>query len=361
MRLIRPLLLTMTAGVVLSSCIKEEALNAEADITNITVKGTELIRKPVITNNTIQLYVNGWADVTHLAPVFNLTEGATIEPKDSTVRDFTQPQQYVVTSQDGQWKKAYTVSFIANNDIATAYHFETLKVDNTVSYDTFVDKTPDGGTFEWASGNSGVSFILSGKGAKDYPTSQSDDGYKGKCLKLTTISTGAVGALFGSPIAAGNLFTGSFELDFGDTGKSTHFGVPFRQTPLALVGYYKYKVGDKFTDKNQTEIKDRKDDFALYAVLFETGDGVEYLDGHNSLTSDRIVLKAMLEDRKETNEWTRFSIPFKAVDGRTIDVEKLKEGKYSLAIIMSSSKDGANFEGAVGSTLYVDELELFTK
>ena len=77
MRLIRPLLLTMTAGVVLSSCIKEEALNAEADITNITVKGTELIRKPVITNNTIQLYVNGWADVTHLAPVFNLTEGAT--------------------------------------------------------------------------------------------------------------------------------------------------------------------------------------------------------------------------------------------------------------------------------------------
>ena len=351
----------MSAGVVLSSCIKEEALNAEADINNITVDGVELIRKPVITNNAIQLYVNGWADVTHLAPMFNLTEGATIEPKDSTVRDFTQPQQYVVTSQDGQWKKTYTVSFIANDDIATAYHFESLKVDNTVSYDTFVDKTPDGNTFEWASGNSGVSFVLSGKGAKDYPTCQSDDGYKGKCLKLTTISTGALGAMFGSPIAAGNLFTGSFELNFGDTGKSTHFGVPFRKTPLALVGYYKYKAGTKFTDKKQKEIKDRKDDFALYAVLFETGDGVEYLDGHNSLTSDRIVLKAELGDRKETDEWTRFTIPFKAVDGRTIDADKLKVGKYSLAIIMSSSKDGAKFEGAVGSTLYVDELELYSK
>ena len=351
----------MSAGVVLSSCIKEEALNAEADINNITVDGVELIRKPVITNNAIQLYVNGWADVTHLAPVFNLTEGATIEPKDSTVRDFTQPQQYVVTSQDGQWKKTYTVSFIANDDIATAYHFESLKVDNTVSYDTFVDKTPDGNTFEWASGNSGVSFVLSGKGAKDYPTCQSDDGYKGKCLKLTTISTGALGAMFGSPIAAGNLFTGSFELNFGDTGKSTHFGVPFRKTPLALVGYYKYKAGTKFTDKKQKEIKDRKDDFALYAVLFETGDGVEYLDGHNSLTSDRIVLKAELSDHKETDEWTRFTIPFKPVDGRTIDADKLKAGKYSLAIIMSSSKDGAKFEGAVGSTLYVDELELYSK
>ena len=361
MKQMKSLLLIMSAGVVLSSCIKEEALNAEADINNITVDGVELIRKPVITNNTIQLYVNGWADVTHLAPMFNLTEGAAIEPKDSTVRDFTQPQQYVVTSQDGQWKKTYTVSFIANDDIATAYHFESLKVDNTVSYDTFVDKTPDGNTFEWASGNSGVSFVLSGKGAKDYPTCQSDDGYKGKCLKLTTISTGALGAMFGSPIAAGNLFTGSFELNFGDTGKSTHFGVPFRKTPLALVGYYKYKAGTKFTDKKQKEIKDRKDDFALYAVLFETGDGVEYLDGHNSLTSDRIVLKAELGDRKETDEWTRFTIPFKAVDGRTIDADKLKAGKYSLAIIMSSSKDGAKFEGAVGSTLYVDELELYSK
>ncbi len=361
MKQIKSLLLIMSAGVMLSSCIKEEALNAEADINNITVDGVELIRKPVITNNAIQLYVNGWADVTHLAPVFNLTEGATIEPKDSTVRDFTQPQQYVVTSQDGQWKKTYTISFIANDDIATAYHFESLKVDNTVSYDTFVDKTPEGNTFEWASGNSGVSFVLSGKGAKDYPTCQSDDGYKGKCLKLTTISTGALGAMFGSPIAAGNLFTGSFELNFGDTGKSTHFGVPFRKTPLALVGYYKYKAGTKFTDKKLHEIKDRKDDFALYAVLFETGDGVEYLDGHNSLTSDRIVLKAELGDRKETDEWTRFTIPFKAVDGRTIDADKLKAGKYSLAIIMSSSKDGAKFEGAVGSTLYVDELELYSK
>ena len=43
----------------------------------------------------------------------------------------------------------------------------------------------------------------------------------------------------------------------------------------------------------------------FYAVLFETGDGVEYLDGTNSLTSDRIVLLAQLKNAKETDEWTR--------------------------------------------------------
>ena len=96
-------------------------------------------------------------------------------------------------------------------------------------------------------------------------------------------------------------------------------------------------------------------------MLFETGDGVEYLDGTNSLTSDRIVLLAQLKNAKETDDWTQFSISFESVADRTIDSEKLKNGKYSLAIIMSSSKDGAIFNGAVGSTLYVDELKLYSE
>ena len=45
-------------------------------------------------------------------------------------------------------------------------------------------------------------------------------------------------------------------------------------------------------------------------------------------------------------------------DGKTIDSEKLKNGKYKLGIVLSSSLDGAYFKGAVGSTLYVDELEI---
>ena len=104
----------------------------------------------------------------------------------------------------------------------------------------------------------------------------------------------------------------------------------------------------------------KKDDFAIYAVLFEnTVDNKGYLDGGNSLSSKDIVLKAELTDRKETGEWTKFTLPFEAMNGKTIEPKKLAEGGYSFAIIMSSSKDGAKFEGAIGSTLYVDELQLF--
>ena len=42
----------------------------------------------------------------------------------------------------------------------------------------------------------------------------------GKCLKLTTVSTGFLGAMFGAPIAAGNLFTGDFQIDMGNPAKS---------------------------------------------------------------------------------------------------------------------------------------------
>ena len=160
-----------------------------------------------------------------------------------------------------------------------------------------------------------------------------------------------------SPIAAGNLFFGQFKLDIANAAKSTHFGIPFRKVPKELVGYYKYKAGEKFTDKNGKEVAGKKDDFAIYAVFFTTDKGTDYLDGTNSQTSENIVMKAELNNRKETDKWTRFSISFKKL--KPIDKQKLREGKYSLAIIMSSSKDGATFDGAVGSTLYVAELQLF--
>ncbi|WP_028898018.1 PCMD domain-containing protein [Prevotella sp. HUN102] len=368
-KLVRIFVLILLSAFVFSSCIKDEAQNTEADIVSCTVEGDLLIRNPVITNNEIRLYVNGWDDVTRVAPVFEITDGATIEPASGTVRDFTTPQTYTVTSQDGQWKKTYTVSFISE-DIATNYHFENMKwyeytnkwkpsAEPQKLFHIFYDTTIEGTDMEWGSGNAGYMITNSSAPAESYPTSQSEDGFVGKCVKLTTVSTGALGAGFGAPLAAGNLFLGTFEVNLLNMAKSTHFGQPFRKMPQALVGYYKYKAGEKYTDKKNAVVPEKKDEFDIYAVFYEVTADVPYLDGTNSLTSDNIVLLARLTDKKETDEWTRFNIPFEAVNGRKIDAQKLKDGKYNLAIIMSSSKDGANFNGAVGSTLYVDEMELF--
>lgn len=349
----------------LTSCIKDEAPNSEADITACSIPSDLLLRDPVITNNKITLYVNNGVDISNLSPQFTLTDGATISPASGTALNFSTPQTYTVTSQDGQWKKIYTVE-CTFSDPVTQYHFEDIKYykdpsDDTKQYFQIFNNTGvDGSPFEWGSGNAGFMITHSDAAATDYPTTQEDNGYIGKCAKLTTSSTGELGAMFGAPIAAGSLFIGTFEVDLFHMEKSTHFGVPFRYVPKELAGYYKYKAGDKYTDAKMNEIAGKKDIFDIYAIFFEVTDpDVPYLDGSNSLTSDNIVSMARLTDKKETDTWTHFVIPFQLINGKTIDPEKLKNGKYSMSIIMSSSIDGAFFNGAVGSTLRVDEMQLF--
>ena len=44
--------------------------------------------------------------------------------------------------------------------------------------------------------------------------------------------------------------------------------------------------------------------------------------------------------------------------GKYIDKEKLTAGKYNVAIVFTSSLEGDHFNGAIGSTLLIDEVEL---
>ena len=355
----------------LMSCIKDEAPNAEADILSCEVDKALLLREPVIGNEEVKLYTGMNTDLTKVNIKFKLTDGATLTSGNTHEADFTQPQFFTVTSQDKRWSKTYKVSFI-RLDVIEDFHFEQMRfytykdpfTPNAPEQQLFhiiSETTPTGSLLDWGSGNAGFMITASGVPAEDYPTAQADNGVSGKCVKLVTRSTGEAGKAFKSPIAAGNLFLGEFQLNFADKPKSTHFGIPYQREPLTLSGYYKYKAGEVFTDKDAKVVNGKKDDFAIYAMFFEVTPDVPYLDGTNAQTSPNIVKLAKLENRKETNEWTHFSISFEQRNGKTIDVEKLKAGKYSLAIVLSSSEDGAVFNGAVGSTLWVDELKIDVK
>lgn len=382
------LLLSVAMTASLSSCIKEEALNSEADITGVTLGNDDLLlRDPNITNNEVTLYLNTSDSI--LAPEFTLTEGATIEPASGTKRKFftrvpnpqktneddmmpdsinqAMPQEYTVTSQDGACKKTYTVRVIAFNSTPSDFHFDDVRYytyNNEPLFHILYEKN-GGQQVDWGTGNPGamITLMSSNPSPSDYPTSQADNGKSNKCAKLTTISTGSLGAMFGAPIAAGNIFLGSFSVNMGDMASSTHFGIPFFNTkPVSLTGYYKYKAGPTVTDENSKVISGAKDDFALYAVVFEVSKDVPWLDGTdtklNSLSSPNIVLKAELTNRKETDEWTEFTIPFEPMNGKTFDMDKMIAGRYSFTIVASSSKDGGKFVGAVGSTLYIDEFHI---
>ncbi len=71
------------------------------------------------------------------------------------------------------------------------------------------------------------------------------------------------------PIAAGNLFIGSFDKAnaLSDAMKATHFGFPFFYYPQTIRGFYKYKAGDKFTS-NGAVVEGRQDHCDIYGVFY---------------------------------------------------------------------------------------------
>lgn len=217
----------------ISSCIQDEALNAEADIETCSVPGDVLNREPIIGNDEITLPLKKGADITKLAPEFTLTPGATIEPASGTVRDFTdtkdKPLLYTVTSEDKQWTKQYKVSAMFSG-IPTSFHFEEVTPVNDKNgqpiFYNFQETDAIGNLLKWANANEGFNYTGVQAAADDYPTSPSPNGKVGNCVKLTTKSTGELGERLKMYIAAGNLFTGSFKIVIPEVVKQLSLEFP---------------------------------------------------------------------------------------------------------------------------------------
>ena len=213
----------------------------------------------------------------------------------------------------------------------------------------------------WASGNPGAIMTkLKKTQPEEMPTYSTEDGYQGRGVCLNTQDAGGLGRLFNKPIAAGNLFMGRFIVEqvMADALKTTEFGRPIDREPVRITGYYKYKPGPEFTNAEMKPVPGRVDEASIYAVFYrnkdENGNDI-FLYGDNVLSSPYIVKKAIVAQLPATDEWTRFEAFF---EGDDADPEVLAAQGYNMTLVFSSSKDGATFEGAIGSTLYIDEVEV---
>ena len=188
------------------------------------------------------------------------------------------------------------------------------------------------------------------------------EGYQGYGVKLVTRKTGPIAQAVNKRIAAGNLFLGSFDPTnaLTDAMRATHFGVRFDKKPLTFSGWYKYQPGEKFQNQDGSVVDGKQDVGTIYAILYRNTDesGLPVtLYGDNVQTSPYIVAKAIVTNIEATDQWTHFSVDFNYF-GMDIDYQLLSEFGYNLTIVCSSSTDGAYFQGAVGSTLCVDELTI---
>lgn len=357
---------------IFTSCIQEEAPNAECDIIAFSEDWLEANKeyisgKPTVPADyptALRINFKNGTDIEllkNMEPQFVLTPGATIEKLGIELNGESGVIiTYRTTSEDRMFHREYNVYLTIRTVIEKGkpFSFELYEPEEKGRYNIWYEEENDTKLYWWASGNAGIAFI----NPKVYPTSVEENGYVGKCVKLETCKTNRVAQLAGMPIAAGNIFLGEFNSANAMKAplQATRFGLQIvPDKPLSLHGYYKYTAGEEFTNVKLEVIPDRNDGCAIYSVLYEVDpENVETLDGANILSSDRIVMVAELENPGEPDEWTEFKIPYKTKNGKVFDIEKMQRGEYAITVVASSSKDGALFEGAVGSTLYVDEIEI---
>lgn len=370
-------LLVIALSSVFTSCFKEEPLNAECDILEASVsvsKPEEMfyhssdskIQVPY-TDSTIIFSVRRHADLNSIAPHFTLTDGATIVPANGSVQDFSKgPVVYTVTSEDKQWNRRYAVSFLPVVQTVSdtiRFDFEHYELEQKeLKYYNWYYIGEDGQRHDyWATGNQGFRMSRDSAPPEGYPSVPVKDGHSGSYAKLTTQSTGLLGSLVGKPLAAGNLYLGSF--DFGmamrDAMKATKFGIPFDKKPIKLTGWYRYKPGKKYQDKNRKIVPNRTDSASIYAVFYRNADEQDNpvtLYGDDVLTNKHILAIAKLAEVKTTDQWTPFEVVFDYT--QQPDERILANRGYSLTIVFSSSEKGAQFEGAIGSELSIDEVRI---
>lgn len=361
----------MVVCTLFSSCFKDDPLNSEADITaafihtdnpkavfyNLSDTAATITRdyasSEIVFDNALR-----YADITDIAPQFTLSPGATITPASGTPQDFSQGGHiYKVTSEDGKWTREYNVRFSKLNQVYK-YDFENYKLSNSGNYYIWSDFA-EGETPNWSSANEGFEIARSKASKEEYPTTPDGNGFEGACVKLTTCSTGPWGIISHKRIAAGNLFLGTFDLSkaLTETLLSTRFGLPTDKKPLRFSGYYKYQRGAVMT--NNGEEIDCEDNGSIYAIVYKNHDdqgNSVVLTGEDVTTSPQLVGMARLTDMQNTDKWTHFDIPF--VYTEEIDTELLQNMGYSFAIICSSSENGDRYQGAIGSTLWVDSFAI---
>ena len=371
----------LMSSLLFVSCIKDEPKNSECDILNVWVEGetykdcfyqpeTDMRKNDVLfTTKEIVFTVKSMISLPKIPLHFTLTPGATIEPANGSEQDFSKgPVTYTVTSEDGEWHRQYKVEFREAELPTLKYDFENYEVLNVdmlffkYSYYKWFEKDENGKRKDiWATGNQGFGMGNSNLGPDEYPTVPEKNGYDGSCVRMETKDAGLMAAALKKYIVFCFFFSGEFDANLAMTSslQSTLMGTnhAFPQEPVKVTGYYKYRPGAEFKNEKNEVVPGVVDEGDIYAVLYrnqdENGNSV-VLDGSNVLTSKYIVSKAQVKTLPPTDEWKPFEMFFD--DVAPVDQDVLDNFGYNLALVFSSSKRGAEFCGAVGSTLYIDKV-----
>ena len=297
----------------------------------------------------------------NLYPTFTISDKATCEVESGAAMDFSgegNSVEVVVTAENGT---SITWTITANLVIVPTTlvnDFNTwVETSGSVIIASGSWETPEP-TDVWASANLGC-VGLGILGYQGEMAMLQAEGQDGSAAMVQTLDTRAYS--LAPDITPGSLFTGTFDLDInaaisGNYLPSTHFGISYKGKPATLNVTYKYEKGTEYVGET---VSTEEDKGLIMAVLYEATDasGADFhLDGTNLMDTQYHVMNAYVEGTEgvsDTNgEWVTVSVPFTEIG--TYDSSKT----YKMAIVCQSSVNGATAQGAIGSKLWIDNIEV---
>lgn len=343
--------------LLLTSCVDEDyfGLSDYANIKKISLSNQSGIANINELNAMVTVEIPGGVDLSSIVVQnLELSSFATSSIKIGDTINILNPFEFVLTSESGT-KRTWTIqAYVAS---------KTPQLDNgdlNLWYETTTGYYEPGENADqtiWATGNRGTQLL------NKLATVPIDLGNGNIAAKMETLSNGPLGAIFGAPISTGSLFTGIFNADKiepSNPAAATEFGTPFAGRPIAVQLKYSYLPGEINTDKSGDALS-YGDAADIYALLEVRLNGV----------TERLAT-AWLRTEKEQKEMVTIEIPFfyGQLDEKEPSYKQPENGLFvpdnqadfilptHFTFVASSSFAGAEFAGAVGSTLIIDDVRL---
>ncbi|WP_019670480.1 PCMD domain-containing protein [Eudoraea adriatica] len=348
----------VTAAVLLVfSCISEDyfGLSSIGNIKNIEVSNQA--QNAVINNDSLAVKVEipSGVDLSNIAiEVLEISSFATSDKGVGDFLDLNNPQTIELVAEDGSkyvWK---IEAFIASENQQLDNYELNLWYQTSTNY---FEPGADASSTIWGTGNPGTQIL------NKLATTPIDLGDDNLAAKMETLDNGPIAAAFGAPISSGSIFTGVFNSDKIDPSNpeaAIEFGTPFAGRPQALKVKYSYTPGTENKDKdgNILEFPDACDIYALLEI--RSGGTVERL------------ATAWFRSSAAQNELSTLEIPFTygpldaSFPEYTFPTDHGFVSRDSANFVLpthitfvgASSFGGANFAGAIGSVLIVDDVEM---
>ena len=388
--------------LLLASCIAAEQDNTECDIEEVSLHldspidfffhEYDTLQTVISTETDIVFTIRSYANIQSVPLSLRITEGASIYmiSEDGTETpflsgspvDFSNEKVYHfrVVSEDKVWSRNYSISVVHDkpSEGNLFIDYESYHLDASGKYfvwdapEVFPDAT-------WKNGNPGFKISKSSAKPMDYPSTPAvgagPDG--SDCVKLETCDTGPFGRMANMRLASGSMFNGIFDVGNALTAplEATLMGSPYTHKPIQIRIWLRYEQGSVFQDRDGKLVEGVVDEPDFYIVFYRNEDAEGnkvQLNGGDILTNPNIVGLGRLPHHYNsdgsdqlsndpihgvTDEWQEFTIP--VVYRSEIDATILENQGYSIAFGSASSWQGGYFAGAIGSKLYMDNLQLF--